>query len=371
MTEEAAKDATGNAPGDVPGGALGSETGPCADVVIVGAGPAGLMAATRLLAEGRQVVVLDKGRSVGGRMATRRVDGGRADHGAQFFTVRNPQFQAYVEAWLAQGLVFEWSRGWSDGSLAVGEATDGHPRYAVRDGMNALPKQLAAACSAAGAAIHTDVKVNAVAIGAGGEWRVRAEDGRQWCGRSLVLTPPAPQARALLEAGGVVLGEDEARALAAITYAPCLCALFLVEGTVWLPAPGAVQRTYDDISWIADNQRKGISPHARVLTLHGSPAWSAAHYEDSDEELVELFRAALHPWIDGGDRLRGAEIKRWRYALPTVLHPQPYLRVDGGAGRYPPLFLGGDGFGAPRVEGASLSGLAIADALGELLGRRP
>ena len=104
-----------------------------------------------------------------------------------------------------------------------------------------------------------------------------------------------------------------------------------------------------------------------MLTLHGSPSWSAAHYGDSDEDLISAFCAALTPWLESGpelglagsELLRAAEIKRWRYALPTALHPAPYLRPSD----MPPLYLGGDGFASPRVEGAALSGLAIAGAL--------
>ena len=89
-------------------------------------------------------MVLDKGRGVGGRLATRRIEAGCADHGAQFFTVRAARFQQYVNRWLEQTLVFRWSTGWSDGSLDTDISGDGHPRYAVRSGMNALPKYLAA-----------------------------------------------------------------------------------------------------------------------------------------------------------------------------------------------------------------------------------
>lgn len=60
-----------------------------ADVLIVGVGICGLVAATSLTAGGLRVVLLDKGRSVGGRLGTRRVGPGRADHGAQFFTARS------------------------------------------------------------------------------------------------------------------------------------------------------------------------------------------------------------------------------------------------------------------------------------------
>ncbi len=336
------------------------------DVLIVGAGICGLMAAGQLLHQGARVMMLDKGRGVGGRLATRRVGAGRADHGAQFFTVRSAPFQEFVTRWLEQKLIFRWSTGWSDGSLATETMGDGHPRYAVQSGMNALPKHLANLHMTKGAEILTGVKVTSAAP-TDEMWVVTAEDGRAWRSRSLVLTPPAPQALGILDAGGVKIAPQDRQALRAISYAPCLCAMLLVDGSVWLPAPGAVQRPHDDIAWIADNQRKGISPAATVLTLHGSPGWSTARYNDSDEDLISAFRAALKPWLASrsatgvadSDLVRAAEVKRWRYASPTILHPKPYLRPAG----VPPLYVGGDGFASPRVEGAALSGLAIADAL--------
>ena len=65
-------------------------------VVVVGAGVAGLMAAQSLVKNGHDVVVVDKGRSPGGRLATRRIDNATLDHGAQFFTVRESLFESHV-----------------------------------------------------------------------------------------------------------------------------------------------------------------------------------------------------------------------------------------------------------------------------------
>ncbi|HEY5747869.1 MAG TPA: FAD-dependent oxidoreductase, partial [Chryseolinea sp.] len=48
---------------------------PQADVVVIGAGLSGLFAAGKLNASGYRVIVLDKGRGVGGRLATRRLHG--------------------------------------------------------------------------------------------------------------------------------------------------------------------------------------------------------------------------------------------------------------------------------------------------------
>ena len=74
-------------------------------VVIVGAGISGLVAADELRAAGAHVSVVDKGRSPGGRLATRRIGAATLDHGAQFFTVRTPAFQHRVDAWIERGLV--------------------------------------------------------------------------------------------------------------------------------------------------------------------------------------------------------------------------------------------------------------------------
>jgi renalase len=82
------------------------------NISIIGAGLSGLMAAHALTRAGARVTVLDKGRSVGGRLATRRIGGGHADHGAQFFTVRTSAFAAHVQEWVSDGVAYEWARGW-------------------------------------------------------------------------------------------------------------------------------------------------------------------------------------------------------------------------------------------------------------------
>jgi hypothetical protein len=326
-------------------------------VLIVGAGMCGLMAATELARHGYLATVVDKGASVGGRLATRRIGPGRADHGAQFFTARDPAFEHWVDRWLTEELAFRWSTGWSNGSLDVA-TPDGYPRYAVRGGMNSLAKAIARNLEMLGVTIRTGVRVTHVAADGAG-WRVDAESGEQFTASTLVLTAPAPQSLTLLEASNVPLAAADRTALAHIEYAPCLCGLFWVAGYVSLPEPGARQTPGADITWIADNQRKGISPDARLITVHAGPDYSRRHYDAADAEALAPLQAEVESLMAPGAVLREAQLKRWRYSLPTALHPQRYLLARD----LPPLYLGGDAFGGPRVEGAALSGLAIGQAI--------
>ena len=91
---------------------------------------AALTAAAALEARGWAVVLLDKGRGPGGRMATRRMGESRLDHGAQFFTVRDARFVEAAGRWERAGWVAPW---FSDG---------GHVRYRAAGGMNSLAKHL-------------------------------------------------------------------------------------------------------------------------------------------------------------------------------------------------------------------------------------
>ena len=317
------------------------------DVIVVGAGLAGLMAANRLQENGRSVLLLDKGRGVGGRLATRRVGPGRADHGAQFFTVREPIFASFVADWQAQELVYVWSEGWSG-------QPDGHPRYAVHGGMTALAKHLARPLN-----VRTGVKVMAITA-VSPSWQLQDETGQSYQAQAIILTPPVPQSIALLENGNVALETADLTALQTITYAPCLCGLFWVEGRVNLPPHGVIQHNETDtLSWLADNQRKGISPEAQLLTLHAGIDFSRYHYDAPPETVLPLLRQELAPYLTEKSIIHEAQLKRWRYARPLTTYPKRYLQ----ASNLPPLFFAGDGFNGPRVEGAALSGLAAADSL--------
>jgi predicted NAD/FAD-dependent oxidoreductase len=327
-----------------------------ADVLIVGAGAAGLSAARQLQASGAQVLVLEKERAVGGRLATEQIGNGFADVGAQFFTVRTADFRAAVEKWLEKGLVYEWSRGWSDGSLSVA-TDDRHPRYAATDGFSALAEYLAA-----GLDVRLNVHIVAIQLEDDG-WMAMDQAGQQYHAPAVLLTPPVPESLALLKTGRVQLAATDRWALEQIDYTPTLCGLFLVEGQINLPEPGAMQRPTAPLSWIADNRRKGISPGARVITVHANDDLSRVFWDVDPLKALATLRMDLELFLDEAAVIRQEQLKRWRYAKPATIHPERYLLAQS----LPLLIFAGDAFGGPRIEGAVLSGWAAAGYLQKFL----
>ncbi|MCL4246543.1 MAG: FAD-dependent oxidoreductase [Anaerolineae bacterium] len=321
------------------------------DVLIVGAGVSGLMAAHVLKGAGASVVVVDKGNEVGGRLATWTIGAGSADLGAQFFTARDPEFQTHVDSWIADDLAFVWSRGWSDGSVSD-NPRDGHARYAIRGGLATLAQHLAQGLDCR---LETQI---ARLLFDGERWAAQSADSMVYEAKQVLLTPPVPESLKLLAAGNIQLVSAEAELLDQIDYQPCLCGVFWIDGDIYLPEPGALQRAYADVAWIADNWRKGISPDARIITVQASSGYSHEHFEDSDEAIISRFTAELVAFMNPNAHVREVQIKRWRYAQPMKLHPHRFLAATGL-----PLVFAGDAFAGPRIEGAALSGLAAARAL--------
>ena len=89
---------------------------PRAEVVVIGAGLAGLSAATRLAAGGCDVHVLEAAGHVGGRLTTDRVDGFLVDRGFQVLNTGYPRAADLDLAALELGWFLTGARVWVDGS---------------------------------------------------------------------------------------------------------------------------------------------------------------------------------------------------------------------------------------------------------------
>jgi len=306
--------------------------------VIIGAGISGLVLAQKLVAAGASVVVLEKSRGVGGRMATKRMGESVYDQGAQYFTVRDPALATLVEGWRERGLV----KNWPDSP---------HRRLVGAPSMTAVPKALAE-----GLEILREHKVTAARRHENGCWELDVENHGIVRAERMLFTCPVPQALAVLKAGEVVLPKKTAEALEALQYHPCLSLLVTLAGPSAVPAEG-VALAEGPVRWIADNVKKGIAQNVpAAVTIHASAEFAEANYGLPEADVA----ARLLPAVEGmlGAAVVSMTLHRWKFSEPKTTHVERCVWL-------PELTLGfaGDAFGGPKVEGAVLSGLALAESV--------
>jgi len=312
-------------------------------VVIIGAGITGLACARRLLQSGVRALVLDKGRGIGGRVATRRTDGLQFDHGAQYVTTRSDAFAAVMRDLVTAGHAAPWPDG------------TGRARLAGAPGMVALAKALAR-----GLDVRQGIHVAAIRPGGNG-WQVQAA-AEDYVGTRVVVTVPAPQVEGLLGIDHPLAAE-----IRGIRMEPCLTLMAGIDA----PAPFVTREAPDEpLAWIALDSTKPGRPAgsdtggALAWVAQASPAFSAAHLEDDPAAIAARMLPILCDSLGvTADRVTHAAAHRWRYARVTTALGRPFLRDAGGS-----LYVGGDWCIGPRVESAWTSGTAIAN---DLLAEKP
>lgn len=305
-------------------------------IAIVGAGMAGLACADGLSAGGLDVALFDKGRGPGGRMSTRRLltPLGEAsfDHGAQYFTARDPEFAGHVLAWVAAGVVAKWPAAGPD-------AWVGTP------GMNAPVRAMAARHDVRwNARVHTLERAET--------WRLTGPAVDESGFDAVVLAVPAEQVAPL----AAQISPAMAAEAAATRSEPCwtMMAAFAER----LIGRDDVIRDRGAIGWAARNSSKPKRVGPESWVVQASPAWSRKHLEDDvadvkAELLNELTRAmgcALPTPI-------ALDAHRWRYAR-SGCQGAAFLWNAG-------LRFGacGDWLLGPRVESAWVSGSKLAETM--------
>jgi photolyase PhrII len=325
-------------------------------IAVVGAGIAGLTCARTLADHGLAVRVFDKGRGFGGRTSTRRVGAGLTfDHGAQYFTARDPRFQLRVGSWLHDGVVARWdARIATLAGGVVGPDPNPGARYVGTPGMSAITRHL-------GAELEVAFGVSVAGLARDGDLWCAFDDGGRELGRfdCVVLALPAPQAERLFVTAGA---DDLAAAAANARMAPSLAAMVAFATPLDAPFDGAFV-SGSPLSWVArDSSKPGRQAGCDAWVLHPSPGWSSAHFDAPPSQWRDALLAAFAVALDRPlPEIVHADQHRWGFALPTEPLAASSLH-DATLG----LAACGDWCGGPRVEGAWLSG---ADLAGRILRR--
>ncbi len=308
---------------------------------MVGAGISGVAAARELRDAGLPVVVLDRGRRIGGRMASRTIDGRPVDIGASYFTASDPTFTALAEDWRQRGLAHPWTDTFQVRKGDDASSSSGPMRWGTPHGLRSLVEDLAAGL---------DIRSQTVSqIGPG-----PSVDGQP--ASAVLLAMPDPQAWRLL---GPAHGSEADQLTAA--YDPVLALTASWPERDWDDVDGIFVHDDPMLSWVADDgRRRGDA--APVLVAHSTPAWASEHLDAPDEATAPMV-AALRRLLAIPSEPLSASVHRWTFAKPSGQRDEPYYLSEGRIGAC------GDGWhGKPRVEGAFASGQALGRAVAAVLG---
>jgi renalase len=317
-------------------------------IAVVGAGIAGLSAARALVDRGHEVSVFEQGRGPGGRVATSRLRGiemprGLAgstlafDHGAQYFTARDPRFASLISQWERDRVAAKWAgrivtfdeEGWED----IAEGTD---RYVGTPGMNAI-----ALAMADGLTITYGERVESL------EPFLSTQD-------QVIVAIPADRARTLVSHLPSLAGK-----IAGVTMPPSWTVMAAFEERVAARFDAAFV-SGSALGWIARNTSKPKRDwKVDTWVLQATTAWSGAHADDRPDDVGAFLMEAFEDLIRSGlPRAFYATVHRWRHAAAD-----PPLAVGAIHDRESRITLCGDWCKGSRIEDAYLSGLEAAQTL--------
>lgn len=315
-------------------------------IAIIGAGMAGLSCARALHEAGLTVSVFDKSRGLGGRLCTRRGEHWQADHGAQYFTARDPAFLQQIDSWLADGHIAVWPGR----PAAIGTTPDEHSdeplRYVGVPGMSAPAKALAAGLPQS--LSHTVQQLHAHDDG----WQLASKEHGTLPARfdAVVLAVPPAQAVPLLTGHSAAL-----HTLAASHHMlPCWTVLARFAERQPLPFDAAFVNE-GPLRWLARNNSKPGRSGEESWVLQANAAWSEQWLEADAEAVIAELLAAFRQ-LGGGEPVATGS-HRWRYADSVASHTGSGW--DGSAR----LGLCGDWLHGGKVEGAWLSGRHLAQRM--------
>jgi len=334
------------------------------DVIVIGAGMAGLTCAQQLKQAGLDVTIVEKSAGVGGRMATRRLQGTWVDHGAQLLSAKSDGFSSFVRKLQDKGIVKEWTRDvyqLSASGLFPPDADQRHSRYCCPLGMTAIAKYLANELPIVNNARIVSVSHN------DHRWQLMTDRQEILETKAIVSTMPAPQFLPIFEE---VLAPAPSflQAVQSVKFAPSVTIMAGYNGNNSVPEEWKAIRCVNDpiLSWISNDSSKhhdrAIQP---VFVLQSTADFAKQSMEEPDLEIAgkPLLNQAgrlLAKWLANPEWW---QVHRWRYALAEESLGASCLSTSIPLA----LVCAGDWCAGKNIEAAYHSGIAAAESVIELL----
>ncbi|MEZ0309426.1 MAG: NAD(P)/FAD-dependent oxidoreductase [Ramlibacter sp.] len=339
-------------------------------IAVIGAGIAGLACARTLAQAGHEVTVLERSAGAGGRMASCESAFGTFDHGAQYFTVRDPRFQQALAT--SPGLCKPWSANAvrvldPHGRVAEAALPAREAHWVAVASMDALPRHWAKPLAAAGR-LELETRVTQIEPDTldHGRWQLQTSGPQDsthvYSGFDAVVSAvPNALARGLV---GTNVAPRIAGELAGVDVAPCWTLMLAfpqaVQPTLSHLGPqwNAALSTHHRIAWLARESSKPQRSAVERWTVQASAAWSQEHLDDDAPRVQAKLLKAFAEVTGIHAEPAHAQVHRWRWAKTQKPLGRSHL-WDAKSG----IGVCGDWCLGHRVEDAFISGLELALAV--------
>ena len=319
-------------------------------IAILGAGLAGLNLA-KLLQANAEIVLFEKSDKLGGRMATHRCNGFEFDHGAQYFTAKDPLFKDWVARLMDANVVASWPARFVEiehrSMLSQRTWDDAFPHYVGIPSMNAIAQHLAEGLDVRFNQLITGIKPHRT------KWLLETADGQfaefDW----VVSTLPAEQAKVILPDS-----YQQKKALQSVQMEPCFT-LMLGYDRARHSAWDAAFISQSILSWVSVNSAKPNRAKPYTLVAMSQNAWARDNFARPEAQIIAELLSELEGVM--GEKLGDAtyiKLKKWKYANADKQKTE-LSYVDHAA----KLACCGDWCISGRIESAFMSSSRLAETI--------
>ncbi len=346
-------------------------TKPTVDIAVIGAGIAGLTCAKQLQTAGYNVVVVDKSRGVGGRMATRRVQSTRVDHGVRYLEPTGDYLKQLIQQLEHSENPETQLTIWTDNAYEfrnnhLQQAANSHPYYIMRSGMSSVAKYLAQDLK-----IEFSLRVDSISLTQENTWKLNfeitdqtvTEKPQPLTAKMVMIAIPAPQAVMLLETAKPPIETEFLEAIRSVEYNPCITVMAgYPSNTQLLPDWKAVNFiNHEQLAWVGLDSSKRINSTQPIFVIQSSAKFAEQYLDTTDLSMMgrELIEATNNTLIPNFKNPEWIQIHRWRYAFCRKPLSISYLATTTPL----PLIGIGDWCGGNNIESALKSGQDAANWL--------
>ena len=306
-------------------------------ISIIGTGLSAIFSAIHLRKNtDLEINLFDKARGLGGRLATRRAEDGKFDHGAQYFSIERISNLPEIQMLINEGVISN---------------IEDKDIYFSPDGMTNIAKKLLMDFN-----IFKEHKL--VSIDKENEnYKLFFENGSTFNSDYIIMSCPMPQSLEILNKNKIDFDNNLIKALEDLNYFPCIVVMIKSEIKLSnLDKHIGTDVDSKNISWIGDNYRKKVSSIENYYTIQCSPEFSYENFENEYDETNEKLKHDMEKIF--GSNYQILSNHKWRYSIPKNFYQEDNSLVINEKD-----FLGlcGDIFTNGRFDGAITSGLSIAD----------